>query len=388
MRLQLILPQVVPTEIQPPTKCRYEGCDGRHFEFHQAVEKPLRDTRYREVEAHRYECLRCGRTFRVYPRGVTRAQTSLRVKGLAVLLYLLGLSYGAVSLALEALGVYLCKNSVYETVQAVAERVSGMKRERVFEGLKTPALGGDLTSVKVQGQWLTLGLTVDDISGLVLTIDDLSAEDAETLREWLDPIAKAVEAKILVTDDADALKSAADELGLDQQVCKGHVQRNTESLVESLQTQAATDADGSLADIGIAPEQAVADLKQLDELVHTRRPEDVDKLADLHLSYIDASPPKAGEKATVAYRLRLLFLDRWNLWSRLTRYRSWRGPNGETIDGTNNGSERAIGWWVKERYRTMRGYKRKKSAVNVSRLLAWCGNHLDRGEADLSLLLA
>jgi transposase-like protein len=388
MRLQLILPQVVPTEIQPPTKCRYEGCDGRHFEFHQAVEKPLRDTRYREVEAHRYECLRCGRTFRVYPRGVTRAQTSLRVKGLAVLLYLLGLSYGAVSLALEALGVYLCKNSVYETVQAVAERVSGMKRERVFEGLKTPALGGDLTSVKVQGQWLTLGLTVDDISGLVLTIDDLSAEDAETLREWLDPIAKAVEAKILVTDDADALKSAADELGLDQQVCKGHVQRNTESLVESLQTQAATDADGSLADIGIAPEQAVADLKQLDELVHTRRPEDVDKLADLHLSYIDASPPKAGEKATVAYRLRLLFLDRWNLWSRLTRYRSWRGPNGETIDGTNNGSERAIGWWVKERYRTMRGYKRKKSAVNVSRLLAWCGNHLDRGGADLSLLLA
>jgi hypothetical protein len=26
--------------------------------------------------------------------------------------------------------------------------------------------------------------------------------------------------------------------------------------------------------------------------------------------------------------------------------------------------------------------------VNVSRLLAWCGNHLDRGGADLALLLA
>jgi hypothetical protein len=33
-------------------------------------------------------------------------------------------------------------------------------------------------------------------------------------------------------------------------------------------------------------------------------------------------------------------------------------------------------------------YKRVKSAVNVSRLLAWCGNHLDRGGADLALLLA
>jgi transposase-like protein len=310
------------------------------------------------------------------------------VKGLAVLLYLLGLSYGAVSLALEALGTYLCKSRVYDAVQELAERVPGLKREQVFEGLKTPALGADLTSVKVNGQWLTLGLTVDDLSGLVLTIDVLSGEDAETLRKWLKPIAEAVEAKILVTDDADALKTTADELGLDQQVCKGHVKRNTESLVENLQPQATLDADGSLADIGVTPEQAEADLARLGKLIRTRRPKDVDELAEMHLRYIGAAPPGAGEKASVAYRLRLLLLDRWNLWPRLTRYRTWHGPKGETIDGTNNGSERAIGWWVKERYRTMRGYKRTKSAVNVSRLVAWCGNHLNRGGADLSLLIA
>jgi len=313
---------------------------------------------------------------------------SLRVKGLGVLLYLLGLSYGATSLALEALGVYMCKSRVYDAVQAVAERVPGLKRKQVFGGLKTPVLGGDLTSVKVNGRWLTLGLTVDDLTGLVLTIDELTGEDAETLRKWMKPIAEAVEAQILVTDDADALKSVADELGLEQQVCKGHVKRNTECLTESLQPSAAADVDGSLATIGVTPEQAVADLVRLDELIRTRRPQDVDQLADLHLRYIGAAPPGPGEKASVAYRLRLLFLDRWNLWPRLTRYRTWRGPNGETIDGTNNGSERAIGWWVKERYRTMRGYKRVKSAVNVSRLLAWCGNHLDRGGADLSPLVA
>ena len=388
MRLKLILPQVVPTELRPPSLCPYKGCGGQHFRFHQAVEKPLRDTRYVKVEAYRYECLRCGRTFRVYPKGVNQAQTSLRVKGLAVLLYLLGLSYGAVSLALEALGTYMCKSSVYDAVQLAAERVPGLKREQVFAGLKTPALGGDLTSVKVNGQWLTLGLTVDDLSGLVLTIDGLDGEDAETLREWMVPIAEAVEAEILVTDDADALKSVADELGLEQQVCKGHVKRNTEALIESLQSGAAADADGSLATIGVTPKQAVADLVRLGELIRTRRPQDGDELAKLHLRYIGASPPAEGEKATIAYRLRLLFLDRWNLWPRLTRYRTWQGPRGETIDGTNNGSERAIGWWVKERYRTMRGYKRVRSAVNVSRLLAWCGNHLDRGGADLSLLVA
>jgi hypothetical protein len=197
-----------------------------------------------------------------------------------------------------------------------------------------------------------------------------------------------VGAEILVTDDADALKTVTDNVGREHQVCKSHVKRNTESLIENLEPAVATDADGSLAATGVTPKQTQADLKRLGELIIRRQPEDVDELETMHYRYLAASPPGAGEKATTAYRLRLLFLDRWNLWPRLTKYRTWQGPDGETLDGTNNGSERAIGWWIKERYRTMRGYKRPKSAVNVSRLLAWCGNHLNCGGADLALLFA
>jgi transposase-like protein len=388
MRLQLILPRVEPAAITLPSLCPYEECDGTHFQFLQEVDKPLRDTKYPQVVAHRYKCLRCSRTFRVYPRGVSKDHISQRVKGLGILLYLLGLSYGAVSLALDALGVYMCKSRVYDAVQAAAERVPGMKREQVFEHIRTPALGGDLTSVKVKGKWFPLGLTVDDTTGLALTVDGLSGEDASTLKEWMEPIAETVGAEIVVTDDADAFKTVADELCLDHQVCKGHVKRNTEVLIESLHPAAETDADGSLAAIGVATEQATADLKRLGELIISRQPGEVTELETLHRRYLAARPPGKGEKASTAYRLRLLYLDRWNLWPRLTRYRTWHGPDGETLDGTNNGSERAIGWWIKERYRTMRGYKRVKSAVNVSRLLAWCGNHLNRGGADLALLLA
>lgn len=388
MRLKLILPRVEPDEIETPTECPYEDCDGRHFRFHQAVNKPLRDTKHTEVTAQRHECLKCGRTFRVYPPGVTRAQTSLRVKGLAVMLYLLGLSYGAVALATEALGVYVCKSRVYDAVQEAAKRVPGLKRETVFADVqKTPALGGDITSVKCNGKWLPLGLTVDDTTGLVLTVDELSAEDAETLKEWIEPIAEAVGAEILISDDADAFKTVADELGLEHQVCKGHVKRNTEALIESLR-EAITQDDGSLAAIGVTCEQALADLERLEVLIKRRQPEDEAELATLTRRYQAAPPPGKGERASVAYRLRMLFLDRWNLWGRLTRYRTWQGPAGESIDGTNNGSERAIGWWVKERYRTMRGYKRPKSAVRISRLLAWCGSHLESGGVDLTPLVA
>ncbi len=279
--------------------------------------------------AQRYECLRCKRTFRVYPRGVSRAQTSQRVKGLGVLLYLLGLSYGATSLALEALGVYMCKSSAYEVVQAAAKKVPGLTRSQVFQGIRTPALGGDVTSVKCQGQWLPLGLTVDDTTGLALSVDELLAEDAETLKEWLEPIAEAVDARLLVTDDADAFKTVADELELEHQVCKSHVKRNTETLIENLEPIVMSDTDGSLATIGITPEQALKDLKRLEELILSRQPEEAEELDKMHRRYLEALPPQPGEKVTAAYRLRLLFLDRWNLWPRLTRYRTWHGPGGE-----------------------------------------------------------
>ena len=233
MRLQLIIPRVEPTEINKPSVCPHEACQGRHFRFHQEVPKAIRDTVYPAVRAHRYECLKCKQTFRVYPQGVTRAQSSQRVQGLAVLLYLLGLSYGAVSLTLEALGCYLCKSRVYDIVQAVAKRVPGLKREGVFEGIQTPALGGDITSVRCNGRWLPLGLTVDDTTGLVLSIDELSGEDAETLKSWMEPIAMAVGAELLVTDDADGFKIVADELALEHQVCKGHVERNRDPHQES-----------------------------------------------------------------------------------------------------------------------------------------------------------
>src|SRR5258706_10402526 len=125
MRLRIVLPKVNPEAIAVPTECVYAGCGGRRVQLRQEVTKALRDTVYHEVLVHRYQCLRCQRTFRVYPEGTTRAQTSQRVKGLAVMLYLLGLSYCAGSLAFEGLWVSLCKRRVYDWVQEGARRVAG-----------------------------------------------------------------------------------------------------------------------------------------------------------------------------------------------------------------------------------------------------------------------
>jgi predicted secreted protein len=340
----------------------------------------LRDTQLHEVVAHRYQCGRCGRTFRRYPVGVSHDQTSARLKGMAVLFYVLGMSYGAVAIALGALGCPLSKVAVYNAVQEAGAAVAGLRREAVRRGGgRVLGLGVDLTSVRCAGQWLTVGVSVDAVRGTALSIDLLPSADAATLTAWVTALADAIGAEIVVSDDADPFKTAADASGLLQQVCKSHVGRNTEAWVAAIAPALATDADGSLAALGVSSEQALADGHELLRLMTERQPtpEAAAVLAAIHRRYLDASKPARGETMSLAYRLRLFSLDRWNLWPRLTRYRTWAGPAGETLDGTNNACERAIGWWVKERYRSMRGYKRPLSVLHVSRLIAAMGNALD-----------
>jgi hypothetical protein len=388
MRLKLLLPDVEPTKFGKPGKCVQPGCRGMVFYPRQAVKKRIVDSEYQEVTAWRYECVKCGCTFRVYAQGVSNKQISKRVNGMAIMLYLLGLSYGAVEIVLASLGVGIGKTSVFRAVQFAAEKVPGLKREKLLDGYKTKAVGADVTSVRCNGKWVQLGVTVDAINGMVLSIDQLPGEDAEQLKAWLEPILEAVDADVLVTDDADGFKKVSDETGRSHQVCKSHVGRNTDDLVDELSSMLQAGQDHSLEAIGITVEQALADLALLKELIHSRFPEDQPKLEQMYLRYAKARKPGKGKKHDLAYRLRNLFMDRWNIWPRLTFYRTWKDENGNSmLDGTNNHCERSIGWWIKERYRSMRGYKCEQSVLNVTRLTALAGNRLSRG-LDLTSLIA
>ncbi|MEI8366779.1 MAG: hypothetical protein WCF65_10225 [Parachlamydiaceae bacterium] len=380
MRLKLLLRDVKIDKYPQPKRCSRPGCPGMTFYPRQIVQKKILDTEYEEVLAWRYDCIKCGCTFRVYPEGVNNQQISMRVSGMAVMLYILGLSYGAVELVLGSLGIGIGKTSVYRAVQFAAEKVPGMKQKNLLAGYQTKAVGADVTSIRCNGKWVPIGISVDAVNGMVLSIDILPGEDAEQLKAWLEPILDAVDADVLVTDDADGFKKVSDETGRSHQVCKSHVGRNTDALDDELTALIAANQDHSLETIGITKEQAISDLTRLREMIHSRIPDEQPLLEEMYLRYAKARKPGKGKKHDVAYRMRNLFMDRWNLWPRLTFYRTWKDEYGyRMIDGTNNHCERSIGWWIKERYRSMRGYKREQSALNVSRLIAFAGSHLSRG---------
>jgi hypothetical protein len=243
------------------------------------------------------------------------------------------------------------KTSVYRAVQAAAKKVPGMKQGKLLDGYRTGAVGANVTSVRCKGKWMPLGISVGAVNGLTLGIDALPGEDAEELKAWLKPILDAVDADVLVSDDADALKKVSDETGRAHQVCKSHVGRNTDKLVDELSAIIQAGQDRSLENIGISSEQALTDLMRIKTLIHSRQPQAQEELEQMYKRYANARKPAKGKRFGVAYRMRNLFLDRWNLWLRLTFYRTWRDAYGHPkLGGTNNGCERSIGWCVKERY--------------------------------------
>ncbi len=394
MHLSFRIPKLDPSVIVPPTRCPLKHpktnrrCTGTHFKLHQAhCHKPVRDLRHSQITVQRYRCLKCQRTFRVYPQGVSADQLTASLKALCVLLYLLGLSYQGVVDLLEALGHPACQTTVYNQVQAAGQHVQQLRQAwRKQQAGQIKVLGIDFTQVQCRGEDQIVAVATSILGGEPIDIELLDAEASVRVLKWIREIAEEIGAEILVTDDADALKTVADELACQHQICRAHVNRNVHDLIAQLGTKALEHPDkvpGELPSLTV--EQLLEDLGDLEWIIKGVPHDGQAQLDRLAARYQMAPPPPQDHRASMWYRMRLLTLDWSEHWSRLAFYRTWRGPKHEKLDGTNNVTEQIIGQCVKERYRTMRGYKRKESIRNVSSLLGWV--RLQGADYDLDELI-
>lgn len=70
--------------------------------------------------------------------------------------------------------------------------------------------------------------------------------------------------------------------------------------------------DHSLDGLGIIFHQVLEDLTALQEMIHSRRPEDQSRHEGIYLRYANARKQGIGKKHDVVYRMCNLFLERWN----------------------------------------------------------------------------
>ena len=351
MRIRVRLPRVEPDVYGYPEECPYKGCDGRFFKAHgvKGEEKAIRDLNHEQVTSYRYRCVRCNRTFRVYPKGVSGAQQSDGLKAITVLLYALGLSYGAVEDFMTALGMAMSKTAVYYNVQEAGIASRSRQQAAVASGGKRAVIGSDGTYLKVKGEKVCIQVVVDDQNGDLLGLDIVVSENSEEVRKVVEQVVEQVDAEVLVSDDLDAYKSVADELGLDQQICRGHVKRNVDEWAESVVEQLKK-KEPLPEKVESSTERLQKDVQTIQQLVRERPPDAPDTLEKMYYRYMAAPVPKKGQRHNVWYRMRMRITRLWENWDRLTL-----DQRRDDLDGTNNSSERLIGWWIKERYRTMRG---------------------------------
>lgn len=379
MRLRLRLPEIRAGEYVVPQECPY-GCGGRYFALHQECQKAVSDPEYAEVTVKRYRCVQCGHSFRVYPQGVSHRPRSQRLRGIGVMLYVLGLSYGGVADALRAFGWQGSKSSVYRDVQAAGEAVGRLRANAPARRIQV--VSADTTYVVCNREEVTVAVAVDALAGDVLEVELVDSESAESLRSFLTQLQEQYDVEVLVSDDQDSYKTLADELGLRHSICRAHVNRNVAKLVGELAAEALTMPSQSPVpqNVQSSLNQLLTDLEYVQLLIALRPPDGGRQLADMHRRYQAAPPPAKGQKASIWYRFRLALLRWWNNWDRLTQDHNWNRNHESQLDGTNNASERAIGWWIKERYRTMRTYKRTASVRNLARLIPHLAAHPDQPE--------
>jgi transposase-like protein len=311
---------------------------------------------------------------------VSHTQQTSQLKAITVLLYVLGLSYGAVADFLDAMGSAVSKTTVYNNVQVAGQQARRRQRDTVAGSGKRPVIGTDGTYVKVQGEKVGIQVVVDDDSGELLRLEIVVSENSEEVLAIVQEVMEEVEAEVVVSDDLDVYKQVADELNLAHQICRGHVKRNVDELTESIEKQLQR-REPLPEGVVSSPERLQEDLETLRHLVRTRPEDAPDQLQSLYHRYKAAPVPKKGERHTAWYRTRTLVTRLWDRWHRLTVDQC-----REDLDGTNNSTERLIGWWIKERYRTMRGYKRTESIHNVATLTARMG--VRSGRYDLAELYA
>ena len=181
------------------------------------------DLKVTEVEVVQYQCWRCKASVTVTPPGLGHDRRhSERTKVMSVVLWGLGLSYGDVARVMKrAGGADLGGGGLAECAGDGSQRRCGDSTKRLVR-LKTKVLGADETEVKLSGNGVTLGFLTDPSTGEIVGMEVLTSREGEELGRWILEAAQQFGAKVLVSDELESYKPAAEKAGLEHQLCLAH----------------------------------------------------------------------------------------------------------------------------------------------------------------------
>lgn len=328
--VRLQLPEVKVCETSRPRRCPH--CGGEIFQRWGGKVRPVRDPQVHQVTVYRYRCNRCQHTFRHYPEGIDQAQQTQRMRALAAISWLLGLSYRGLSGLLAAFGLTISRMTGWRDVQERAQQLQGQ-----WKGKKVRVIGVDGAYVRGWGKTQPVLVVIDIGSGKPITLGYVDEKDPQAVKKFLEPLVKQLGVSVMVTDDLLSYKQAADRLGLEHQICQFHVRRWVGRALYELQQS--------------LPAEWLWMVGKVRQILMDLPIEGDKRLLSLYRQLPPSQMGRPGGEYTPVEQLRSVIIRLEENWARFRVFDYQLG-----VPWTNNPTEQGIGR-MKMRARTVRGYK-------------------------------
>lgn len=153
----------------------------------------------------------------------------------------------------------------------------------------------DFTHIKCKGEDRIMAVATAILTGEPLDFEIVQSESALHAEQWIRDIARVVSAEILVTDDADGLKTVPDDLDLQHQICRAHVNRNVHDLLGALGGKALEHLGPvplELQATDITVDQFLEDLQTVEGVITGLPTDGQTRLGQLPARYQYAPPPR------------------------------------------------------------------------------------------------
>jgi transposase-like protein len=326
----LVLPEVKACETSRPKSC--PSCGRETFQRWGGAIREVRDPRIREVIVYRYRCCQCHHTFRHYPSGISSASQTARMRALAAIGWILGMSYRGQVRYLSGFGVVLGRMSIWRDVQ---ERARQLERERYWKPVRVAGIDG--AYVRGWGATQPVLVVVDMGTGEPMTVGYVDEKDPQAVRQFLEPLVQRLGISVIVSDDLQSYKQVAEQLNLEHQVCQFHLRRWVGKALHELKES--------------VPAEWLWVVEEIKTLVSELPLQGDRKLLHLWRQIPETRQGRNGSELSPLDQLRYLLVRLAENWARY-RVFDWQGD----VPWTNNLAEQAIGR-MKMRARTVRGYK-------------------------------
>ncbi len=364
MLFRLPRPGVEPVVNRTCPAC---GCTRMHIHEHQR-QRSIVDWRLDTIPQVRVKCPCCGKTTTCRPDGIAAGRHRTQaVSAFGIVLYALGLSYGAAGAAIRALAGAGSKSTVHRDVIAAGEKARRMHAAR--EGRAVRVLGVDGTGQKIKRTGkkakgaVGVAFAVDAEDQTLLAVELVEEENERQVRRFIQQLCRDYDVECIITDEHASYAKAMQSRTVTAQhrLCETHWKKSKQHRIRSLRTQA--------QERGYT--RFVRDLKELRRLVRDGPGDAVERIQKIHHRYLDYAAAPRGGHWSLGYHMRMLTLHLLDTWNRI----------GADTQSTNNTAERMIGLLLKIRSKTMRGFVKPDNILRFVHLAAhlWEG----RGECEL-----